>query len=179
MAWGRRCCLIALAVALALPGCASLQLVDRYDIEIETTVNKYHKDATKFLKADAAYTSKEAKAFYSTAAADLANAVVRAQVVAVDRTCAQPKFLDQIIGSIQSSRSFAGLPPLENATADVSLENGSCTVVALKALQANHARVEAVHKRNTTLGSFRSNLASGLIGDTVRIVLVIEAAKKS
>jgi hypothetical protein len=165
-----------LAVALTLGACANVQLVDRYDVAIEDGVNKYHKDVTKFLKDNVAYTSPQAKQFYSTAAADLANVIVRAQVVAVKTSCDDGKFAEAIAAAARNGAAAAGLP--DPGTADVSLQDGSCTVVTLKVLQANHARLEAVHKRNGTLGPFRAALWTELMNSSVRIALTTEAANK-
>jgi hypothetical protein len=166
----------AVALALMLGACANVQFVDRYDVAIEDGVNKYHKDVIKFLKDNAAYTSPQAKQFYSTAAADLANVIVRAQVVAVRSSCDDGKFAESIAAAARNGAVAAGLP--DPGTADVSLQDGSCTVVALKVLQANHVRLEAMHKRTNVLGPFRSGLWAELMDSGVRIALTTEAANK-
>ena len=167
---------LAVALMLLLGACANVQFVDRYDVAIEDGVNKYHKDVTKFLKDNVAYTSPQAKAFYSGAAADLANVIVRAQVVAVRTTCDDGKFAEAIETAARNGAVAAGLP--DPGSADVSLKDGSCTVVALKVLQANHVRLEAMHKRNGTLGPFRAALWSEMMNSSVRIALTTEAANK-
>ena len=167
---------LAVALALMLGACANVQFVDRYDVAIEDGVNKYHKDVIKFLKDNVAYSSPQAKQFYSTAAADLANVIVRAQVVAVRSSCDDGKFAETIAAAVRNGATAAGLP--DPGAADVSLQDGSCTVVALKVLQANHVRLEAMHKRTNTLGAFRTALWAELMDSSVRIALTTEAANK-
>ena len=164
---------LVLALAFGLAACANVQLVD---VAIEDGVNKYHKDVTSFLKLNVNYDSQQAKNFYATAAADLANVVVRAQVVAVRTSCDDGKFAESIATAARSGIVAANLP--DPGGADVSLSDGSCTVVALKVLQANHVRLEAMHKRNGTLGPFRAALWAELMNSSVRIALTTEAANK-
>lgn len=174
-----------------LAGCTvSLPYVDPYNAEIETELNIYHKSAVEFLKsaaqdgAQAGFTSEKAKAFYAAETARLANLIVRGQAIARRDRCAPTRFpaLDGTVQALSSEaadqQQDAGKAFMGGFGADVSLDDGSCLVVALKAVQANQNRLEAIHKRNGKLNAYQAELSSGFISDAVRIALTIEASSK-
>jgi hypothetical protein len=178
-------------VCLLVAGCSiSLPFVDPYNAEIETELNTYHKETVEFLKAatqgkaQANFASDAAKTFYATETARLANLVIRAQAIARRDRCTGTHF-DALTAKVKelstgdgTSAEIEGKPFAGSFGADVSLTDGSCAVVALKVVQANQNRLEAMHKRSVNLSAYQAGLASDLITDSVRIALKIETANK-
>lgn len=176
------------AATLALAGCTSLQLVEPYDPAIEAGLDSYSKAMTTFLKKQeqdpgapsTLFSSADSKTFYQESEATLSNAVLHAEALSNAAHCA-PKFADalgltQVIANITS----AGQQIASDETAEfsVTLQDGSCTVVALKAVRANNQILEALHRKNGHLRPGVAALVRGLLEDSIRIALRIEKAKK-
>lgn len=187
--------LLVSLVVLPLAAC-TLPWVERYDADITEQINKYHKDVVKFVKAaeqtkPAAYTSTTSKTFYSTAAADLSNMVVRAQALAPGQKCVPAGWLTQSIDDlfarlkqralesrIRDQRARSAVESLDRDAVAAVLEQDSCTVIILKALKANHDLLEANHRDEGDLKHPVSTLSLQAVEDSVRVALKNEAAKK-
>jgi hypothetical protein len=190
-AWRSVLGVFGLLVCLLVASCSiSLPYVDPYSAEIETELNTYHKETVEFLKAatqgkaQANFASDAAKTFYATETARLANLVIRAQAIARRDRCAGTHLaaltakVKELSTSGGETTGVEGKPFAGSFGADVSLEGGSCAVVALKVVQANQNKLEAMHKRSVNLSTYQAALSSDLITDSVRIALKIETANK-
>jgi hypothetical protein len=180
-------------LALLSGGCeTTLPNIERYDSSIDAGISKYHKDVVKFVK-DAEqnkwpYTHPESKKFYSTAAADLSDIILRADALSTSRKCITTELVAQGFGTIQA-QMVANVAQLNDAriqnfvaSLDVTkaqeLSQGSCTVVVLKALKANNDILEAIHRKLNGLPPPASTISLEIISDTVRVALVNEVSKK-
>jgi hypothetical protein len=180
---------IACLAALLLAGCTSLQLATPYDPAIEAGLDEYDKSVSVFLKTQeqdqmsvsTLYGSADSNAFYRDSEATLSNIILHAEAVSMQSDCipeiATRSGLTQTITNIAGAREFQGLAP-DDPRFLVSLQDGSCTVVALKAVRANNYILEAMHRKNGRLRPGAASLARSLIEDSIRIALRIEKAKR-
>jgi len=184
-----RTLLVAWLAALLLCACTSLQLVDPYDPEIAAGLDDYDRSMSAFLTAQGQeptsaatlYGSEDSRRFYRESEATLSNVILHAEAASNQATCA-PQIANRL-GLPQLIANVAGATELEAAASSdprfsVRLEDGSCTVVALKVVRANHYILEAMHKKHGRLSRGAATLAHGLIEDSIRIALRIEAAKR-
>jgi hypothetical protein len=194
--FGRVLSVQSVFAAIFLAAC-TLPFVDRYDADLEAGVNKYQKDVTKFVKdaelggKSRRFGSTEAKAFYSTASADLSNAIIRAQAISTSGTCpttqavngmleAIANDMDRAIGAyrIRDSKIHKTLQDIRNLLNTSEFASGSCTVVVMRALKANQDILELIHKTEGDLRPPASTLALQIIDDTARIAVATAVANK-
>jgi hypothetical protein len=174
-------------------GCeTTLPNIERYDAGIDAGISKYHKDVVKFVR-DAEqnkwpYAHAESRRFYSTAAADLSDIILRAEALAPSKKCITTELVAQGFTAIQAQMA-ANVAQINDtriknfvASMDVTkaqeLSLGSCTVVVLKALKANNDILEAIHRKLNGLPPPASTISLEIISDTVRVALVNEVSKK-
>jgi len=170
-----------------------------YDPGIVRELNEYHQNVVAFVsemearagEPAGAYTSPRATEFYGRYRGVLTNLVVRAQASPETQRCPSAGLASLIVVNI--GEAVAEAPRAREAAREVILgfdsqvreaqasgvfESGSCTVVVLNAVLANQLALESIHQRERKLIPPVSTLALALVGDSVRIALRNEEAKK-
>ncbi|MDU9002993.1 hypothetical protein [Sedimentitalea todarodis] len=180
-----------LAAILLVVGCSDLRLVPAYDPEIETGLNAYHVEVLDFISTmetsraslKGSYKGETVSAYYAASNAALGNLVVQAEASEPDATCGQTRL---------SRLGLAGLgqrtEELANDLGNVlgsdlvpdgdEIARGSCTVITLRVLQANHKSMQDLHRIEGRLVPPTSTITRDLLNDSVRIALTTEKAKK-
>jgi hypothetical protein len=174
---------VVVLVSVGIQGCA-FRFLESYDADIETGISDYQKSTIDYLTRitqnpaapENSYTSTASQAYYASSAAQLSELVVRA---ATDPgpTCV-PGQLSFLESYVQQAVAGASAKSKTNSVADVDLSSGTCTAVAIRVMQADHNRMEAMHKRDQKLGAANASLWISLVEDSTRMALTIVKATK-
>lgn len=180
-----------LAAIFLITGCSELRLVPAYDPEIEAGLNAYHVEVLDFIATmetsraslNGSYKGEKVSAYYAASNAALGNLVVQAEASEPDATCGQTRLAGLGLARL-SQRTEELANDLGNSLGSdlvpdgAEIAQGSCTVITLKALQANHKSMQDLHRIEGRLVPPTSTITRDLLNDSVRIALTTEKAKK-
>ena len=180
-----------LSFALFLSACAGVRLVPAYNPDIVDGVNAYHTEVLEFISTmetkrtpiTGTYKSKPVTTFYAAAAASLGNLVVQAEAAEPNGKCGTSRVASLGLAAVTDEASDLSAQ-LDDALgretptlSDTELTTGSCTVIVLKALLANHNSVRDMHQLEGKLVGTSARLLRDLMNDAVRITLTAEKSK--
>lgn len=185
----------ALLLPVFLAACSGLQLLPAYNPDIEKGLNSYHVKVLEFLSTMQAngtsvsgkYKGMPVKEFYAASSATLENLVTQAEAAEPSAVCGSSRLASLGIRALSSqtadlaSSLDAGIGTnlaAGNDTSEIDLSSGSCTVVTLKVLLANHQSMQKFHAVEGKLLPVSAGIIRDLIGDSVRIALTAENSKK-
>jgi hypothetical protein len=148
-----------LAAALLLAGCTELRLVSDYDPAIESGLNAYHVEVLDFISTmettraslNGTYKGQRVSAYYAASNAALGNLVVQAEASDPEGTCGKTRLANLGFSGLAErteeladdlGNSLGGELPAD----DAEIAQGSCTVITLRALQANHQSMHDLHR---------------------------------
>jgi hypothetical protein len=174
---------LVILLSVVVQGCA-FRFLESYDSAIETGISDYHKSTIDYLTRitqdtgapENSYSSSASQTYYASSAAQLSDLVVRADTNAGPKCL--PSQLDLLSGYVQKAVASASKGAPKSTLADVDLSAGTCTAVAVRVMQADHKRMQAMHQRRKQLGTFNAQLWSDLVEDSTRMALVIVKATK-
>jgi hypothetical protein len=175
--------LLIVVVAAALQACG-FRFLESYDASIESGVSDYHQSTIDYLSRiiqnpsapENDYTSPASQTYYASSTAQLSDLVVKADTDAGPKCL--PDQLNVLEGYVQKTVANATKNAATSGIADVELSAGTCTAVAMRVMQADHKRMQAMHQRRKLLGTFNAQLWSDLVDDSTRVALVIVKATK-
>lgn len=180
-----------IAALFWIAGCSELNLVSSYDPEIEAGLNSYHVEVLDFISTmetsraslNGTYKGEKVSAYYAASNAALGNLVIQAEASDPEGTCGKARITGLGIAGL-SQRTEELADDLGNALgSELALDGeeiarGSCTVITLRALQANHKSMQDLHRIEGRLVPPTSSITRDLLNDSVRIALTAEKAKK-
>ena len=164
---------LLLLFALALSGCTSFQLGERYDKSIDDDLNAFQLETVSFITSmrlnagspQGAYTSDAAKAFYPKATATLSNIKMRSGLLG-GRPCPINAIANSITLPVDGT-----LGELSDTIQPRILVTGNCAEVTLLSLEKQLADLEAGHREHQQIGAIRAQWLIEGINKSVAIAL--------
>lgn len=181
-------CTILLILLIVTPGCLKIQMVEKYDPDIDKGLITYYKNTDEFLtrisnaarehSEEASYRNNQD--YYSEARTDLNVLIIRAKAEAISDQCIGTDAVSSLLEGLLKYESIKKeLPKIGELIEQTRTElNGSCTVQVLSIVRANHDIMEAIHKHNDKLTPTMVKILRPTIEQGVQIALKIEYAKR-
>lgn len=181
--------LAVLVLGAGLAGCFTVKLVDDYDPAIDQGLTAYQEATLTFLArmaaakgAAAAYDAN--KEFYFATGAKLDGLITRARATQSSDRCLTADYagrgIETFVGKLYDLLPLTQeMPEAGRIFANLKEKgSGSCTVVVLRAVRANHDLLQIIHRHNDKLASVVVDIVTPTIEQGVRIALKNELAKR-
>ncbi|MHA1569793.1 MAG: hypothetical protein ACTSXZ_10005 [Alphaproteobacteria bacterium] len=181
--------LAVLLLGAGLAACAPVKLAGDYDPAIDRGLTAYQEATLTFLARMAAATGAAAsyesnKEFYFATGAKLDGLITRARVTEDTDRCLPADYAGRgiaaLVGKINDLLPLTQeMPEAGRIFANLRARgSGSCTVVVLRAVRANHDILQIIHRHNDKLAAVVVDIVTPTIEQGVRIALKNELAKR-
>lgn len=201
---GRLFCraLASLVIVIGLTGCPPVRFAEDYDRTIDQGLTTYYEAVSQFLSrmeqlarandAAAQYENRDNKSWYAEQSAKLDALILRAKAQDEKGACIGSDLTGKGISLFLSKLTTTLVPLAKDVPGGDDLINqlnalqssdgltdaGSCTVVVLTGVKANHLLIELIHEKEKRLQPVVIRIMKPLVEQGVRIALKNELAKK-